>query len=107
MDGLSVVHLMTEPTKRAILTRLLQGGATVNELVQHTKVEQSNLSHQLKKLREEGIVRSRPMGRQRRYSIADPHLSILLADLGQLANRLERIAEATKRGEHFEPTPKL
>lgn len=103
MDGLSLIHLMTEPTKRAILTRLLQGGATVSDLVAHTKVEQSNVSHQLRKLKEQGIVRSRPLGRSRRYSIADPHLALLLAELGQVGARLGNITEATRAGHPYQP----
>lgn len=94
---------MTEPTKRAILTRLLRGGATVGELVEHVGVEQSNLSHQLRKLREIGLVKSRAIGRQRRYTVADPHLSILLAELGQFGTRLGEMTEATRAGEHYEP----
>lgn len=89
MDGVALIHFITEPARRAILTRLLRGGATVSELVAATGMEQSNLSHQLRKLREVGLVKSRPKGRKRRYSMADPALSILLAEIGQFGTRLE------------------
>lgn len=83
---------MTEPTKNALLRRLQQEESTVSQLVVATGREQSNVSHNLRVLRESGLVKARREGRHQRYRLSDPELTGLLDDIHQMAGRMERIA---------------
>ena len=92
MDAAALLRLISHPTKHGILSRLRESEATVSELVETTGAEQSNISHQLRALREAGLVRSRAVGRTRRYRLADPELRRLLDQVDRLAERMEQVA---------------
>ncbi len=92
MDAWALLHLVTDPTRRAILAALLEGDRTVTMLVEATGGEQSNVSHHLRTLKHTGLVRERRAGRTMRYRLADPHLEELLRELDGLARRLEKTA---------------
>ncbi len=92
MDAAALLHLVTEPTKNALLRRIRDREHTVSELVEATGIEQSNVSHHLRTLREAGLVKSRRDGRMQRYRLADRELGHLLGDIEGLADRMERIA---------------
>ncbi len=103
MDAVALLRLISHPTKHGILESLRTGEKTVTELVESVGAEQSNLSHQLKTLREAGLVRSRAQGRTRRYRLADPELRRLLEQVQQLAGRLEQVAYYSGLELPFEP----
>lgn len=92
MDAAALLRLISHPTKHGILTALREGDASVSELVEATGAQQSNVSHQLRSLREAGLVRSRAVGRTRRYRLADPELRRLLEQVERLAARMEQVA---------------
>lgn len=92
MDAIPLLHFVTEPTRHAILARLLQGECTVSELVAATGREQSNVSHHLRFLRDRGMVASRRQGRQQRYRVADSRMKEIMTRIGRLAIHLERTA---------------
>lgn len=83
---------MTEPTKHALLRQLQQEESTVSQLVNVSGREQSNVSHNLRILKDAGLVKARREGRHQRYRLSDPQLAALLDDIHGLANRMERIA---------------
>jgi DNA-binding transcriptional ArsR family regulator len=57
MDQLTLVFgALTDPTRRAILARLAQGDATVNELVAPFGLSQPTISKHLKVLERAGLV---------------------------------------------------
>ncbi len=92
MDAADLLHILTEPTKNALMRQLQQEEKTVSDLVAATGREQSNVSHNLRVLREAGLVKARREGRHQRYRLSDPELSELLEDIHQLATKMERIA---------------
>ena len=92
MDAAALLRLISEPTKHAVLQLLRGGERSVGELVDAVGATQSNVSHQLRLLRDAGLVRSRAIGRTRRYRLADPELRRLLEQVEALADRLEQVA---------------
>lgn len=90
------LHMVTEPTKHAILRALAKEEQTVSDLVQAVAAEQSNVSHHLRRLREGGLVRSRKDGRRRIYRLADAEMGRLLEEVDDLARRLDRATFYTR-----------
>lgn len=103
MDAPALLRLISHPTKHGILDRLRAGEATVGELVEAIGAEQSNVSHQLRGLRDAGLIRARAAGRTRRYRLADPEFRRLLDQVDALAQRLERVAYYSGLELPFEP----
>lgn len=92
MDAVALLRLISHPTKHGILQALRRGEQGVSGLVEITGAQQSNVSHQLRTLRDAGLVRVRAVGRERRYRLADPELRRLLEQVDALAQRLEQVA---------------
>lgn len=61
-----------------ILFCLLDGEQSVGALCQQLELNESNVSHQLRSLRLQHIVRARKQGRSVFYSLDDAHVSDLL-----------------------------
>ncbi len=62
-------HMLGEPARLRVIEVLLEGPKHVNELQAAVGLEQSHLSYHLRKLREEGLVRSEIDGKSRLYSV--------------------------------------
>lgn len=56
-------------TNQTIIQSLQKGSKTVTEITQTTKLEQSKVSHALKRLAECKLVNSKPEGKHRRYEL--------------------------------------
>ncbi len=61
----SVFHALADPTRRAVLTRLAQGPATVSELAKPFEMALPSFLQHLKVLEESGLVTSKKEGRVR------------------------------------------
>lgn len=61
--------LLGDASRRAIIERLSLGPCSVAELAEGMPISRPAVSQHLKLLRAAGIVRDRPQGRQRVYSI--------------------------------------
>lgn len=61
----AVFGALADPTRRAILARLAQGQATVNELVEPFALSQPAISKHLKVLEQAGLVRRTRDGKRR------------------------------------------
>lgn len=96
MQGAGLLHLLTEPTKSAILAAIGAQSATVSEIVERTGGEQSNISHHLRTLRQAGVVRSQAEGRIRHYRLADPAVAAALEELEAVGARLQRTTFYTR-----------
>jgi DNA-binding transcriptional ArsR family regulator len=89
---------LSDPTRLRILNTLMQGENSVQELVETTGLEQSNVSRHLSVLRREGIVERRAEGNRAVYSINDPTIvqlcEIVCGGLeGVLAGELESLPD--------------
>ncbi len=69
---------MADPTRSRILLTLLDGPGYPAALARDLDLTRSNVSNHLACLRDCGIVVAEPEGRQTRYEIADPHLTLAL-----------------------------
>ncbi len=72
---------MADPTRSRILLALLEGPGYPAVLARDLDLTRTNVSNHLACLRGCGLVIAEPEGRQTRYEIADPHLSLALQSL--------------------------
>ena len=111
-----VFHALADPTRRAILSRLAAGEATVNELVAPFDLTQPTISRHLKVLEEAGLVsrgrhaqyrpvrlRAAPLGEAARWlgdyrEFWEQSLDRLDAYAQELMDRETRDAGRRKRG---------
>lgn len=75
----SLMGALSNPTRiRALFALLESDELTVGELSKAVRMSESATSHQLKVLRDLGLVERRREGRRVYYSLADDHLGVLL-----------------------------
>jgi DNA-binding transcriptional ArsR family regulator len=86
----STLTALSDPTRRAILARLADGEATVNELAAPFSISQPAISRHIKVLAEAGLIVRRVEGTKRPCRLAQGGLSELDAYLGMLRAGLER-----------------
>ena len=75
---------LADPTRRALLLRLVDGPAFPADLAEVLGVGRTNVSNHLSCLRGCGLVSTEAVGRRVRYSLADPRLGRALAALASL-----------------------
>jgi DNA-binding transcriptional ArsR family regulator len=74
----TTLQALATPSRLMILGRLREGSATVGELAEAVQMEQSAVSHQLRLLRNLGLVDGVRNGRSIVYSLYDNHVTKLL-----------------------------
>lgn len=70
--------LFGDPTRLKIIFSLMDKELCVNDISKELKMSQSSISHQLKILRENKIVKNRKTGKQVFYSLDDEHVSSII-----------------------------
>jgi DNA-binding transcriptional ArsR family regulator len=92
-----VFNAVAEARRRQILDVLVEGEASVGQLVERLELAQPQVSKHLKVLAEVGLVHVRSVGRQRMYRLEAPALAPLqrwLAAYEQLINaRYDRLED--------------
>ncbi len=78
-DLAELFRTLANPTRLRILEALALEELCVCDLAVVTGISQSALSHQLRQLRQMGLVRYRKAGRMVFYRLADDHATTLLA----------------------------
>ena len=101
---------LSDQTRRAILTRLAEGEATVMELAQPFAMSQPAISRHLKVLEEAGLITRRVEGAKRPCRLApngiaeiDQWLGILRSALETNYARLDKILAAQTKQEKEKP----
>ena len=74
----TTLQALATPSRLMILTELRQGPSSVTELADSVGLEQSLVSHQLRLLRNLGLVTGSRSGRSIIYSLYDNHVAQLL-----------------------------
>jgi|HubBroStandDraft_3_1064219.scaffolds.fasta_scaffold37299_3 DNA-binding transcriptional ArsR family regulator len=110
---------LADPTRRAILSRLARGEATVMELAKPFEMTQPAISQHLKVLEEAGLIVQRIDGARRPRRLAkagidamDQWLAMLRKALEKNYDRLDEVlatmkaSEETKANSKLEPTKK-
>ena len=69
---------LADPTRVRIIKALADAEWCVSDLTQALGMDQPAVSHQLKTLRQFGLVRWRKLGRHVYYSLSDSHLRAIL-----------------------------
>jgi len=69
---------LADANRLRLLAALLDGERCVHELTRAVGMEQSAVSHQLRALRECGLVSARKQGRHVFYALGDSHVRALL-----------------------------
>ncbi len=69
-----IFHLLSDPSRLKIVLALLNGELCVYHLTDVCESTQSAVSHQLRILRDNRIVKGRRLGKFVEYSIADNHV---------------------------------
>ena len=83
MDPVTAIRLaelfeaLSDPTRLRILELLVQGEVRVGEVVERIGVSKSAVSHQLRRLRDRRIIRTRKQGRNVHISLDDAHVKEL------------------------------
>ena len=67
-------RMLADPTRMKIVLGLMKGDMCVNQLMEVCDGTQSAVSHQLRVLRDNKIVKAKRMGQNIEYSIADEHV---------------------------------
>lgn len=74
----TTMQALSTPSRLLILGRLRRAPATVGELAQDVGMEQSAVSHQLRLLRNLGLIEGERKGRSIIYALYDSHVAELL-----------------------------
>lgn len=72
------MQMLAAPSRILMLGRLKQGPCSVGALAEAVGMEASAVSHQLRSLRQLGLVVGERSGRRVIYSLHDPHVAELL-----------------------------
>ena len=83
-----VMQALATPSRVLILAQLREGALSVSELVSAVGMQQSAVSHQLRLLRDLGLVVGEREGRRVVYSLYDDHVALLI---DQAVNHLEHL----------------
>ena len=101
---------LADPTRRAILLRLVEGEATVNELAEPFAISQPAISRHLKVLEDAELIVRRVDGARRPCALASGALDELDAYLGKLRDAMEtnysRLDQLLARAQSKPTTPK-
>ena len=74
----TTLQALATPSRLMILTRLREASCTVTDLAESTGMEQSAVSHQLRLLRNLGLVTGTRSGKNIVYALYDNHVAALL-----------------------------
>lgn len=101
----SAFSALADPTRRAILARLAQGEATVNELAEPFDITQPAISQHLKVLEDAGLINRRVDGTRRPRRLArqgidamDQWLRMLRKAMEKNYDRLDQVLAGMESG---------
>ena len=81
---------LADPTRARMLYALAHGPWSVTELAHALEMDQPAISHQLRYLRETGLVSYTRSGKRVYYALADAHMrAVLLSSLHHIQDQIE------------------
>ncbi len=83
-----ILKLVANPNRLRILSHLLEGETSVGDLETGLGLKQPNLSHELRKLRDHGLVNTRRQSKIVFYTLSGPAAHALLDGLEHLRENL-------------------
>lgn len=98
----SIFQALADPTRLRVVEAISSGECSVGDIVERMDIHQSGVSRHLRILTQAGIVRMRPDGQKRLYSLRKEGFDALeawVADYRRYSNaRLDRFGGAVERG---------
>ncbi len=86
----AIFGALSEKSRFMIVLSLLESDKTVKQLQEVVDTSQSAVSHQLRILRDKGLVTATRQGQSIRYSLADEHVAVLVKVAVEHASELFR-----------------
>lgn len=86
----TITAAIADPVRLSVMMYLMRGEASVTEMINHLEVSQSNLSNHLAVLKNAGLIKATPAGRQKIYELAN-------ADVAQLIELLQNLQPTPKK----------
>lgn len=80
------LHVIAEPNRLKILCLLSSGPKCVCEIEKEVKLKQNLISHHLKVLRDNGLVKAKKQGLWKHYSIKNKPINRLVSNLTEILN---------------------
>ncbi len=93
LNVFTVTAALADPLRLSAMMYLIRGSASVTEMINHLEVSQSNLSNHLAVLKNAGLVKGKPFGRQKIYELANPEVAQLI----ELLLNLQHVLRPQKR----------
>lgn len=90
--------MLGDPSRLRIVCALMGTQMCVMHLAAEVDMEQSALSHQLRKLRDAGLVKSEKNGKQVLYSLDDTHVYAIIKQAVDHAGHMAKLKK-TEKGE--------
>jgi DNA-binding transcriptional ArsR family regulator len=78
LNVFTITSAIADPVRLSVMMYLIRGSASVTEMINHLDVSQSNLSNHLAVLKNAGLIKATPVGRQRLYELANPDVAQLI-----------------------------
>jgi DNA-binding transcriptional ArsR family regulator len=100
-----IMGALSTPSRVRILARLREGECTVGDLAAAAEMEQPAASHQLRILRDLGLVLGTRTGRHVIYGLYDPHVAMLLDEALRHIEHLRAGAADPPRAPTVDTTP--
>ena len=93
----AVFGALSDPTRRAVMSRLADGPATPTDLADGLPVSRQAISKHLEILREAGLVRSHREGREHRYTLTPEPLADAVSWISIVGGRWDERLDALRR----------
>lgn len=111
MSTQTTIEVIAEPSRRQILDELRRGERPVGALVERLAISQPAVSKHLRVLRDAGLVRVRPAGQRRLYSVRveplmeldrwlEPYREMWRQSLDKLEDHLSDPSQPSRRKHH-------
>jgi DNA-binding transcriptional ArsR family regulator len=100
LNVFTITSAIADPVRLSVMMYLVRGSASVTELLNKLDVSQSNLSNHLAVLKNAGLIKSSPLGRQKIYELANPEAGQLIELLLNLQPPSAKTGKATKPIQH-------
>jgi len=78
LNVFTITSAIADPVRLSVMMYLIRGSASVTEILNKLDVSQSNLSNHLAVLKNAGLIKSFPLGRQKIYELANPEAAQLI-----------------------------
>ena len=76
-----IFRLMGDQSRLRIILACIDGAISVGDIAEQLELPRSNVSHHLRHLRAARVVRADRRGKNIYYSVADAHISRVIADM--------------------------